>query len=288
MLIAEALKRGMECFFYEARDLAWHAGEITAPLAPIVTDTASPIGFRLGDAKRQSLRDMDVVWMRQDPPFDMAYITATHLLEHLLPHVKVVNHPAGVRNAPEKLSALAYGEYMPPTLISSDAAAIHNFARTHGSVVAKPLYGYGGHGVFQFGAGDPNIDTLLEQQRLASAEPLMWQAFLPEVKTKDMRVLLIAGEVAGYFYRIPAPDSIRANMRAGGTPQSAQTLSSRQTDVCERLKPWLLDQGLLLAGLDFIGDYLTEINVTSPTGLRVIEQLEGRNLARMLWDQVAA
>jgi glutathione synthase len=287
MLIEAAQKRGITCYCYEPRALTWRKGELFAKLQPITVDVSKTPAFTLGEASLQSLHDMDMVWMRQDPPFNMEYITATHLLEHLLPDTPVFNNPKGVRNAPEKLSALCHGDFVPPTLISSDAEVIHAFAAEQKTIVAKPLHGYGGRGVFKFSAGDSNLDTLLEHWTENYSEPLMWQAFLPEVKDKDMRVHLIAGEVVAQFLRIPAEGSIRANMRVGGTPKKA-SLSTRQQVICDALSPWLKAEGLLLAGLDFIGDYLTEINVTCPTGLRAVQMLEGRNLADTLWDHALA
>jgi glutathione synthase len=280
MLAEEAHARGMACFFFEPGDLAWHDGEVSASLRPMhIGDTVT-----LGDAVRQPLSTMQVVWMRQDPPFNMRYITATHLLEHA--NTRVVNDPRGVRNAPEKLSSLALRQHMPPTLISADVAQVHDFARTHGTVVAKPLHGFGGRSVFKFSAGDRNIDTLIEQANESTGEPLMWQAFLPQVASADLRVLLINGEVASVFQREPQNDSIRANMRVGGIAKAA-TLNARQQAICEALGPWLRAQGLLLVGLDLIGDYLTEINVTSPTGLRAVQALYGTNLAATAWDALA-
>jgi glutathione synthase len=226
-----------------------------------------------------------VVWMRQDPPFDLAYITATHVLEHLPKTTRVFNDPKGVRESPEKLSPLFFREFMPPTLISRDLAAITAFAEEHRTLVAKPIYGFGGRGVFKLKAQDPNIATLVEQWGEQSGEPLMWQAFLPEVEKEDRRIILIDGEVAAVFGRLPEEGSIRANMRLGGKPVAA-SLTHQQEKICAALKPYLKAHGLLLAGVDVIGDYLTEINVTSPTGLRAVEKLYDTNLARHVWDKV--
>lgn len=287
MLIEEAQRRGMECYYYDVASLAWHAGELTAQLHSIRVDPTKTPAIITGEAQRQSLHEMRMVWMRQDPPFDMRYITATYLLERLLPDTRVWNHPAGVRNAPEKLSALAFSDMLPPTLISSDPEQVLEFAHQHGTIVAKPLYGYGGRGVYKFDAEDGNIVTLIEQTQLLEALPLMWQAFLPQVANQDMRVILVNGEVVTQFLRIPAAGSIRANMRVGGTPQAA-SLTPEQHTFCERLKPWLRQEGLLLAGLDFIGNSLTEINVTSPTGLRAAQALYGIDLSTQVWDAALA
>jgi glutathione synthase len=285
MLIEEAQKRGHTVFFYEAPMLSWNAGDVVAPLAPITIDMqASPV-WKLGDAKTTSLREMNVVLMRQDPPFDMAYITATHLLEQLPPSVKILNHPKGVRNAPEKLSILNFAQFMPPTLISRDPSQIHAFVTQHGTVVAKPLYGFGGRSVYKLAAGDSNIETLIEQSNEQSLEPLMWQAFLPAVASEDKRILFIDGEVAAVFGRVPPEGSIRANTRIGGTPKQTE-LTPKQTEICAALSPFLKQQGLMLAGIDVIGDVLTEINVTSPTGLRAVQRLYGTNLAETFWDMV--
>ena len=284
-LIEEAQKRKHEVFFYEAPMLSWNGGELSAPLSPITIDMSVKPEWKLGDAKRTSLAAMDVVLMRQDPPFHMAYITSTHLLERLPSSVKVLNDPAGVRNAPEKLSILGFAEFMPPTLISRDPEAIHAFAKEQGTIVAKPLYGFGGRSVYKLAAGDSNIDTLVEQWSELSPEPLMWQAFLSEVKSEDKRVLFINGEVASIFARLPAEGSIRANMRVGGTPAKTE-LSKKQAQICAALSPFLKDNGLMLAGVDLIGDHLTEINVTSPTGLRAAQRLYGINHAATFWDAV--
>lgn len=285
MLIEEAARRGHDVYFYEAPMLSWQMGDLTAPLAPITIDMQASPAWKLGTATRTSLRSMDTILMRQDPPFHMAYITATHLLEQIVSDVPVWNNPASVRNFPEKLSILGFDRYMPSTLISRDAEEIHAFAKTHGTVVAKPLYGFGGRSVYKLGAGDSNIDTLIEQWSELSPEPLMWQAFLPQVAAEDKRVLFIGGDVASVFTRVPAEGSIRANMRVGGTPKATE-LSPRQQEICTALSPFLKQHGLMLAGIDLIGDYLTEINVTSPTGLRAAQALYGVNLASTFWDRV--
>ncbi|MDX2094949.1 MAG: glutathione synthase [Alphaproteobacteria bacterium] len=285
MLIEEAQARGHAVFFYEAAQLSWVNGELRAPLAPIRLDFAADTVWTLGAAQATALHGMDVVLMRQDPPFDMAYITATHLLERLAGDVRVWNDPAGVRGAPEKLSVLGFAAFMPPTLISRDPAEIAAFAAAHEAIVAKPLYGFGGRSVFKLARGDRNLETLLEQWSESSREPLMWQQFRPEVRDADTRVLLINGEVKAAFGRTPEGGSIRANMRVGGQAV-ARELTARQQTICDALGPFLKTQGLMLAGIDLIGDYLTEINVTSPTGLRAAQKLYGINLAAHFWDAV--
>ena len=280
MLIEEAQRRGMRCWHFEPHQLSWKDGAALATMRPI---HITPNGAMLGDAVLQPLAAMHAVWMRQDPPFDMHYITATHLLEHA--GTRVFNDPRGVRNAPEKLSALHLHRFMPPTLVSHEAELVHDFAAQHAQVVAKPLHGYGGRAVYKFVAGDRNIDTLLEQNREAGGQALMWQAFLPEVKTGDVRILLVAGEIAAMFQREPQGDSIRANMRVGGIAKAMEP-TDRHREICAAIAPMLKAEGLLLVGLDMIGDYLTEINVTSPTGLRAVQQLYGMNLAATLWDHI--
>lgn len=285
MLIEEATARGHQCFFYEAPQLSWRQGDVVAPLAPITVDTKAHSVWQLGEAKSRSLREMQVVLMRQDPPFDMGYITATHLLEQLAPDVLVANNPTAVRNAPEKLSILQFAQFMPPTLISRNPAEIHAFAEAHDAIVAKPLYGFGGRSVFKLARGDANVETLIEHWSEASKEPLMWQQFRPEVKNADKRVLFIDGEVAAVFGRTPSEGSIRANMRVGGQPVAVE-LNAHQQKICATLTPYLKKQQLYLAGIDLIGDFLTEINVTSPTGLRAAQRLYQVNLAATFWDAI--
>ncbi|MFM9889261.1 MAG: glutathione synthase [Rickettsiales bacterium] len=286
-LIEEAQKRGHTVYFYEAPMLSWQAGDVSAPLTPITLDFSHNPVWALGETKRRSLREMAVVMMRQDPPFDMSYITATHLLERIVDTVRVVNDPAGVRNAPEKLSILPLTEFLPPTLISIDPQAIAAFADAHTAIIAKPLYGFGGRAVYKLNRDDPNIATLIEQWREQSREPLMWQAFLPEVAQGDRRILMIDGVVASVFGRTPESGSIRANMRVGGTPVKAE-LTPKQEKICAALKPFLKREKLLIAGVDVIGDYLTEINVTSPTGFRAAGALYGVNVAAQVWDTIEA
>ena len=285
MLAEEAQKRGYDCYYYTPSDLSWREGEVLATLRPMDVDTSHEQFCELGEGTLTPLSNLQVVWMRQDPPFDLAYITATHILEHLPKTTRVYNDPKGVRESPEKLSPLFFKEFMPPTLISRDAAAIAAFAAEHRSIIAKPLYGFGGRSVFKLEADDPNIRTLHEHWCETSREPLMWQAFLPEVNKEDRRILLVNGEIAAVFGRLPGEGSIRANMRVGGKPVAA-TLTRQQEKICRALKPYLKAHGLLLVGLDVIGDYLTEINVTSPTGLRAVEKLYDLNLAKLVWDKV--
>ena len=284
-LIEEGIARGHTCYCYPVEMLSWRHGEVGAQLQRITIDQSKSPIWSLGTPEPHSLHALDVVFMRQDPPFDMRYITATHLLEQLQPNTRVFNDPAGVRNAPEKISPLAFRQFMPPTLISLDVAEITAFAREQNTIVAKPLYGYGGRGVFKLASADPNIETLIEHWMERGHEPLMWQQFRPEVTSADKRILLIDGEVASVFQRKPADHSIRANMRVGGTPEKS-TLTAREEEICATVGPWLKKEGLLLTGLDVIGSYLTEINVTSPTGLRAAQTLYGTNLAAAIWDHI--
>lgn len=279
MLIEEGAKRGITNYFFEPQHLTWDAGSLFARMQTIQVEEGR---VTLGEPSIKPLADMKVVWMRQDPPFNMRYITATHLLESA--GTKVINDPRAVRNAPEKLSAMDLHQFMPPTLVSLDLHAVHDFAAKHGTIVAKPLHGHGGRSVFRFEKNDSNIDTLLEQWGESVGEPLMWQAFLPEVKSADVRIIMIDGAVAAIFQREPQGGSIRANMRVGGIPKKI-AISKKQQQVCDHIGPMLKEQGLLFVGLDMIGDYLTEINVTSPTGLRAVQQLYGQNLAATLWDK---
>jgi glutathione synthase len=237
--------------------------------------------YQSHETRTQPLAEMDVVWLRQDPPFDMGYITTTYLLEHA--GTRVVNDPKGVRNAAEKLSPLAFAQYLPPTLISRNAQEIAAFTAKHLAVVAKPLYGYGGRSVFKFTRGDGNLETFLEFWSESSDEPLMWQAFLPEVAHADRRILLINGEMRGCFGRTPHEGSIRANMRVGGEAVAAE-ITPRQQEIADHVGEMARSMGLMIVGLDVIGDYLTEINVTSPTGLRPVEWLYGSDLAKEVWD----
>lgn len=285
LLGIEACRRGYEVFYYTPERLTYTHGKITAR-AHAITFFADPTRYyALGDALTLDLRTVDVVLLRQDPPFNMAYITTTHILEHLQPEVLVVNDPASVRKHPEKLFPLQWREFMPPTLVTADLAEIEEFRREHNDIIIKPLYGYGGRSVLRLKPGDENLATLMEMHLTTSNEPLMVQPFLPEVKTSDKRIVLIDGKVGGVLGRIPAEGEIRANMRVGGTPAKAD-LTKKQHEICEALGPVLRDKGLILVGLDVIGDYLTEINLTSPTGLVALNTLYGTRLETDVWDAI--
>jgi glutathione synthase len=243
--------------------------------------------YRFGPEKTVNLQEMDVVLMRQDPPFDMAYITATHLLEHIHPKTLVVNNPEAVRNAPEKLLVTHFPELMPPTLIAWDRGAIKDFRTRHGDIIVKPLFGNGGIGVFRIKPDDENLGSLLDMFFAASREPLMVQRYEPAVRAGDKRIILIDGEPLGAVNRVPAAGDSRSNMHAGGRPEKT-TLTAREKEICAAISPVLKREGLLFTGIDVIGDYLTEINVTSPTGLQQIARFDGVNLAAAIWEKIEA
>jgi len=226
--------------------------------------------------------------MRQDPPFDMGYITATHMLDHINPRTLVVNNPTEVRNAPEKLFVLNYRQFMPETLISRDAAEVAAFRKTHGDIILKPLYGNGGAGVFRLSDGDQNFSSLLELFEGAFRnEPFIAQKYLPEVREGDKRIILVDGKVAGAINRVPAENESRSNMHVGGKPEPT-ILTKREHEICEAMAPDLKKRGLIFVGIDVIGDYLTEINVTSPTGIREVKRFGGEDIAAMIWDAIEA
>ncbi len=243
--------------------------------------------FTLGPPEATQLSRFDVVLMRQDPPFDMAYITATHLLEHIHPKTLVVNDPAHVRNAPEKLFVTHFPELMPPTLISSHIEEIRAFRREHRDIIVKPLFGNGGAGVFHITPDDENLNALLEMFTKLGREPVIVQRYLPEVRQGDKRIILIDGVAAGGVSRVPAVGEARANLHVGG--QATKTaLTPRERDICAAIGPELKARGLVFVGIDVIGDYMTEINVTSPTGIQEINRLDGAALERQIWDAIEA
>jgi len=241
----------------------------------------------LGPFETLELAKFDVVLMRQDPPFDMAYITATHILEHIHPKTLVVNDPAHVRNAPEKLFVTHFPDLMPPTVITSSRAEIDAFRQLHGDIIMKPLFGNGGAGVFHIRPDDDNINALLEMFTARSREPIIIQRYLPEIRQGDKRVVLIDGVAAGGVTRVPAKGEARANLHVGGRAEKT-TLTAREREICARIGPALKERGLIFVGIDVIGDYLTEINVTSPTGIQEISRFDGTNLAGLIWDAIEA
>lgn len=287
VLMLEAQKRGYEVWHYLAEDLTYRHGTVVAQARPVTVRREKGNHFNFGGEKTIDLSDMDVVWMRQDPPFDMAYITATHLLELIADKTLVMNNPAEVRNAPEKLFVAKFRDLMPTTLITRREDEVRRFRDEHGDIVVKPLYGNGGAGVFRLKSDDSNLGSLMEMFLAASREPVMAQVFLPEVVQGDKRIILVEGEVAGAINRVPAEGEIRSNLVAGGTAIQS-TLTEREIEICERLKPELKARGLLFVGIDVIGDWLTEINVTSPTGLQSVNKFDGVSLEATIWDAVEA
>lgn len=287
VLLREAATRGHRLFYYRADTLSCHDGEVRAPLHPlqVETDAQAATWYTVEQPALRPLAEMDVVLMRQDPPFDMGYITATYLLDRLHPDTLVLNNPTGVRSHAEKLLPLDYPDFTPPTLISPAREEVLDFLAEHQDIILKPLYGWGGHAVLRLRQDGDNVQTLLEMLGRVDQLPWIAQPFLPQVHEQDIRVILINGEVIGAFARKPGSGEIRANMRVGGAPV-ARELSPAQRRLCEHLGPDLRDKGLYFAGVDLIGDYLTEINVTSPTGLKALETLYGHKPAAYFWDHV--
>ncbi len=284
-LMLEAQARGHKLWHYEVPHMWLDGSRLLARVKPVTVQNVAGAHFSFGDETVTDLSGMDVVLMRQDPPFDMAYITATHLLEHIHPKTLVVNNPVAVRNAPEKLLVMHFPQLMPPTLVSWDRQAIRDFRALHKDIIVKPLFGNGGIGVFRIKPDDENLGSLLDMFFAASREPLMVQRYEAAVRKGDKRIILIDGEPLGAINRIPAEGDSRSNMHAGGRPEPAR-LTERELEICAAIAPTLKAQGLLFTGIDVIGDYLTEINVTSPTGLQQIARFEGLNLAAAIWDKI--
>ena len=281
----EAQKRGYSLYHYQPHDLSFNEGRVNAHARAMTLRREQGNHVDLAEPENIDLAKVDVVLMRQDPPFDMAYITATHLLDHIHPETLVVNDPSSVRNAPEKLFATLFPDLMPPTMISSHPGAIKEFRAEHKDIIIKPLYGNGGAGVFHITAEDDNLNALLEMFTERSREPVMVQAFLPDVQHGDKRIILVDGKPVGAINRVPPKGEIRSNMHVGGTPlQSA--LTSREQDICAAIGPELKRRGLIFTGIDVIGDYLTEIKVTSPTGLQEINRFDGVCLEAEIWDAI--
>ena len=287
-LMLEAQSRGHAMWHYEVRDMSLSEGlgaRLTARARPVTVQRMAGAHYTFGEPEVLDLGTMHTVLMRQDPPFDMAYITATHMLEHIHPRTLVVNDPAHVRNAPEKLLVTHFPELMPPTLITWSADAIRAFRAKHGDIIVKPLFGNGGAGVFRIKPDDENLASLLEMHFARSREPLMIQRYEPAVRQGDKRIILIDGEPRGAVNRVPAAGEARSNMHVGGRPEKVG-LTERERDICRRIGPHLRDNGLIFVGIDVIGDYLTEINVTSPTGLQEIARFDGTDLAGEIWDSI--
>lgn len=286
-LMLEAAARGHSLFYYTPDKLSLDGNTLLADAAPVEVRNIQGDHYRLGPAQSLPLASVDVVLLRQDPPFDLAYITSTHLLERLQPGVLVVNDPASVRNAPEKLFVMDFPQFMPPTLITRSKAAIETFRRTHGEIVMKPLHGHGGAAVFKIAEKDPNFGSLFDLFAATFREPWVVQRFLPQVAKGDKRIILVDGVAAGAVNRVPAEDDIRSNMVRGGAA-AATEFTQREREICEAIGPQLKRRGLLFVGIDVIDGHLTEINVTSPTGIRAIQKVGGPNLAALIWDAIEA
>jgi glutathione synthase len=286
-LMLEAQKRGHELSYYTPDQLSLRGEELVAPVQKLTVRDEIGDHFTLGEAKREPMANFDVILLRQEPPFDIAYITSTHLLERIHPRTLVVNDPASVRNAPEKMFVLNFPQLMPPTLISRDLDEINSFRAEHGAVVMKPLHGHGGAAVFRVLPQDMNFGSLFDMFSVTFREPWVIQRFLPEVKNGDKRIILVDGEFAGAVNRVPAPDDLRSNMVRGGAAQ-ATDLTPREREICDTLGPALRERGLLFVGIDVIDGNLTEINVTCPTGIRAIAKLGGPDVAARIWNTIEA
>jgi glutathione synthase len=284
-LLLEAQRRAHALSYYTPDRLALADGKVSAAVRPLVVRDAPGGHFTLGEPRVTDLSTFDVVLLRQDPPFDLAYISTTHMLDRIHPKTLVVNDPAHVRNAPEKVFVTEFPELMPPTLITRDLDAIRAFRTEHGDIVMKPLYGKGGEAVFRLAREDLNFGSLYDLFATMLREPWVVQKFLPAVKDGDKRIILVDGEFAGAVNRVPAPDDLRSNMVRGGVPK-ATDLTAREREICARLGPALRERGLLFVGIDVIDGFLTEINVTSPTGIRAIKNLGGPDVAALIWDKI--
>ena len=284
-IMLEAQSRGHAMWHYEVRHLTLSGRKVAAKARPVTVERKEGAHYTFGPWEELDLSTMDVVHMRQDPPFDMAYITATHILEHIHPRTLVVNDPKSVRNAPEKLLVTHFPDLMPPTLIAWDPDAIRRFREEHRDIVVKPLFGNGGAGVFHIKPDDENLVSLLEMHFARSREPLMIQRYEPRVRQGDKRIILIDGEPMGAINRVPAAGESRSNMHVGGRPEKTE-LTPREREICAAIGPALKDRDMIFVGIDVIGGYLTEINVTSPTGIREIKRFGGPDIAGMIWDAI--
>jgi glutathione synthase len=286
-LLLEAQARGHRLAYYTPDRLALLNGKVFASVEPLEVRDQPGNHFGLGASRRAELTEFDVILLRQDPPFDLAYVSTTHLLERVQPGTLVVNDPAHVRNAPEKVFVTEFPDLMPPTLITRDLNEIKAFRAEHGDIVMKPLYGHGGGAVFRITRDDLNFGSLYDMFAVTFREQWVMQKFLPAVKAGDKRIILVDGEFAGAVNRIPAADDLRSNMVRGGAA-AATELTARERKICERLGPALRERGLLFVGIDVIGDFITEINVTSPTGIRAVKNLGGPDIAALIWDKIEA
>ena len=286
-IMEEAQARGHELFYYTPDQLSYREGRVMAHGWPVEVRREKGNHYTLGAEQDIDLADWDVVWLRQDPPFDMGYITTTHLLDMIHPGTLVVNDPFWVRNYPEKLLVLQFPELTPPTMIARDLATLRDFKHKHGDIILKPLYGNGGAGVFRLDPNDRNLASLHELFAGINREPLIAQKFLPAVEKGDKRIILVDGEAVGAINRVPAAGETRSNMHVGGRPEKIG-LTDRDREICAAIGPVLREKGQVFVGIDVIGDWLTEINVTSPTGIQELERFDGVNVAAQIWDAVEA
>src|SRR6478672_3082708 len=284
-LLLEARARGHRLSYYTPDRLALLKDKVYASVEPLEVRDQPGNHFTLGPSRRTELTEFDVVLLRQDPPFDLAYVTTTHLLERIQPGTLVVNDPAHVRNAPEKVFVTEFPDLMPPTLITRDLAEIRAFRAEHGDIVMKPLFGHGGGAVFRVTRDDLNFGSLYDMFAVTFREQWVVQKFLPDVKDGDKRIILVDGDYAGAVNRVPAADDLRSNMVRGGSPKETE-LTPREREICQRLGPHLRERGLLFVGIDVIGGWLTEINVTSPTGIRAVKNVGGPDIAKLVWDKI--
>ena len=286
-LSLEAQRRGHRLYHYTPDRLTQADGRVFASIEEMQVRDVKGDHFTLGEPVRTDLSEMDVVLLRQDPPFDMNYITTTHILERIHPKTLVVNDPAWVRNSPEKIFVTEFPDLMPATLITRDPAEVAAFRKEHGDIIVKPLYGNGGAGIFHLKDDDRNLASLLEMFSQMFREPFIVQRYLPEVRKGDKRIILIDGKAVGAINRVPAEHDSRSNMHVGGRAEHSE-LTAREHEICERIGPSLKERGFILVGIDVIGDYLTEINVTSPTGVREVKRFGGADIAALFWDAVEA
>jgi glutathione synthase len=281
----EAQARGHTLFYYTPDKLAFQEGRVTARGWPLTVRREVGNHYTLGELQEIDLATQDVVWLRQDPPFDMGYITTTHILDLIHPKTLVVNDPMWVRNYPEKLLVLQFPDLTPPTTIARDLETLKAFKHKHGDIILKPLYGNGGAGVFRLDPNDRNLNSLYELFTGINREPLIAQKFLKDVSKGDKRVILVDGEPVGAINRVPAEGETRSNMHVGGRPEKVE-LTDRDREICARIGPLLREKGQIFVGIDVIGDWLTEINVTSPTGIQELERFDGTNAAEKIWQAI--
>ena len=280
----EAQKRGHELFYFLPQDLTYIENQLVAQARTLKVRRSVGNHFTLGPTEKLSLvNDVDIIWLRQDPPFDMSYITTTHLLDFLVGKTLVVNNPFWVRNFPEKILVLNYPDLTPPTMVGCDVGMFKAFRKMHGDTIVKPLYGNGGAGIFKIGKDDPNLSSLIELFHNISREPIIMQKFLPDVKLGDKRVILVDGLPVGAINRVPIQGEIRSNMHVGGKALQVD-LTSRDLEICKTVGPLMKEKGQILVGLDIIGDMLTEINLTSPTGIQELERFDNINVAKKVWE----